>query len=179
MQSGKWYKRSLWNDFRFPAQGINPVGSAKPPTIDTDDGFLLFDAAAENIVCAGMQLDHGMDFAEIRPHVHWCKTSTGAGNVLLKLEYKAFKMFEVAGAWVTLAEVSAPMVAEPNLAEFHNMMLFGSMDIAGFELSDMIAFRLSRMGADVLDTYADDMKLLEFDVHYQRGRSGSIDEFAN
>ncbi len=39
----------------------------------------------------------------------------------------------------------------------------------------MLIMQLSRIGADELDTYAADARLLEFDFHYEIDRPGSPD----
>jgi hypothetical protein len=61
----------LWKDLRFPAQGINPAGSAAPPEVSTTTGMLMFDKAGTEIIAGVAQMPHGWKSASnVSPHVH-------------------------------------------------------------------------------------------------------------
>jgi len=47
----------------------------------------------------------------------------------------------------------------------------------GMEISCMILFEISRLGADAADTYGADVRLLEFDCHYKANQPGSVEQF--
>lgn len=47
----------------------------------------------------------------------------------------------------------------------------------GIQISDMIVWKLSRIGGNGADTYGADARLLEFDIHYQQDAPGSIAQF--
>lgn len=61
----------LWEDLRFPAQGINSSGSAAPPGVSTATGLLMFDAAGTEIIAGVAKMPHGWKSASnVSPHVH-------------------------------------------------------------------------------------------------------------
>ena len=175
--SGSWYKSLRWNDVRFPATGLNPIGSAKPPTIDTDDGTLLFSGNSENSIAAAFQIDHGIKIGLLHPHIHYERTTAAAGNPSFSLEYKIKKIFHPSGNWVTFFDNGYSPVRDNIDAGWHNIQAFGYLDIKALDLivSDMIMFRMTRHGDT--DSYGGNIKLLEFDVHAQFESNGSVHEF--
>ena len=74
----------VWDDLRFPAQGINPAGAIAPPDVSTDlaafPGTLEFSGTALNIITGVFQMPHTwQEGTEIHPHIHWMKAVSGAG----------------------------------------------------------------------------------------------------
>jgi hypothetical protein len=168
----------LWDDLRFPASGINPAGPASPPAVDAVIGGLLFDSASTEVVSLIAQMPHAWkEGSEIRPHVHWQKTTSAVGAVYWQLEYRWSSIGEVMdGSWATLP-VTVPAVSDQNTAGVHAISPFGGIDASGHGLSDILVMRLSRVGGDVLDTYGADARFLEFDIHYQIDGLGSLKEY--
>ena len=163
-------RRATWDDMKYPASGINPPGAASDPTRDTEDGTFVFSASATNIIAGGALMPHSRKIGTIiEPHIHWSPTTTGAGNVVWRFEYTVASVGNVFPAY-TVVDVVA---AAGGVAEKHSVLSFGSLTMADDALGSMLKWKLSRLGADAADTYADTARLLEFDIHIQIDGFGS------
>lgn len=169
-----------WDDLRVAAASLNPTGQAAPPTLNQNNGLLEFAAAATNVIAFQVQMPHAWrEGTAVRPHVHWRKKTQGAGNVLWRLNYE----FANVGAVYTdtLAEVdSTSTVADTpddGAALRHLITAFGSASMTGKTVSAVGFFVLSRIGGDVLDTYAGVAQVLSIDLHYQLDSMGSMQEY--
>jgi hypothetical protein len=173
-QNGLRIRPYAWDDLRFPATGINPPGAVSDPTQDTDDGLLVFSATATNTIAGLAQMPHAWAMGTaIYPHIHWMPSSTNVGNVLWRFEYKVVNYGAVMpGAYTSVDAVDAA----GGTANKHSITAFGAVDMAGGTLSTCIAWKLSRIGGDVLDTFTGTAKLLEVDFHYQSDSLGSEEE---
>ena len=167
-----------WDDLRFPASGLNPPGPVNAPTTDSDSGLLVFTDGATRITAGVAQMPHAWaEGTAVGPHVHWIQPAVG--DVLWRLEYKLTQAIggEFPDTWTTLNNANA--VREyPGTGNFINITGFPKIDMTGYDISAMIVFKLSRVGGDALDTLAEDVSLLEFDIHYQKDSFGSIPEFS-
>ena len=47
-----------WDDLRFPAQGINPIGAAGDPDRDSTTGLFLFDSGLTETLAGVSQMPH-------------------------------------------------------------------------------------------------------------------------
>lgn len=167
-----------WDDLRFPATGINPAGSIEPPTVDTDDGTLIFANNKDCIIAGQAQMPHEWeDERPIRPHIHLqFKTSQNA-NTRWKLEHKIAK---VNGNFPAGWSSETITCANPQNVLKHCIFGFSEISMTGMTDSTMIKWRLLRLGASdtVLDTDTSDTNLLEFDIHYESDNpGGSIAEY--
>lgn len=54
---------------------------------------------------------------------------------------------------------------------------FSDLQMPGKNLSSIILWRISRIGGSGSDTYPQDARLLEFDIHYQIDSLGSNEEY--
>ena len=171
----------VWDDLRTPATAINPPGQASDPGVEAASGLLLFDAGGTELVYILHQMPHEWrEGSVITPHVHWQKTTSAAGNVLWRMEYKMAPIGGVMDAdWSAPVDITAPVGGTPDIdtADYHMISSFGDIAMTGYEISDCILYRLSRIGGDASDTYGADARMLEFDTHYQIDSSGSIHEF--
>ena len=172
-----------WDDLRTAATAVNPPGAASDPDRESTSGLLLFNAGSTELVYIFQQMPHKWQYGtEIRPHVHWTKTTSAAGNVAWRLRYKRFDIAEVGDAAWTDIGIKTEVVAwtpDNNTASEHLITSFGDLEMVSQGLSDCLLFELSRVGGDASDTYGADARLLEFDVHYQINKLGSEDEFDN
>lgn len=165
----------LWDDLRFPAQGINPIGPTSPPDTEADTGMLLFTPNSTDLVAGVAQMPHSWkEGSTIHPHIHWNAAAAGAGNVLWRLEY----------SWVadegsftgTYATTLNNLVASPGdgVLMISNFPLNDSgVAGTGLLISSLFFWRLSRVGGDASDTFAGNARLVEFDIHYQLNSEGS------
>ena len=140
----------------------------------------LFAAGSSEIIFMLAQLPHcWAPGSDLKPHLHWQKTTSASGNVLWRFEYKWAPRAAVMDASFTAVDVSTPVAATPDndTADEHLISAFGALSATGKEISDMLVIKLSRIGGDAADTYGADARLLEFDIHFQIDSFGSNQEF--
>lgn len=169
---------SRWDDLRFPAQGINPAGSAAPPSVDTATypGSLLFASNTTNTIAGVAQLPHGWVYgSEIRPHVHWSKSTSAGGGVAWQFR---FAVADIGGVFSAYSdwETATASVADSDTAHKHAISSFSAIDMTGVGGSGLVAWQIQRKHDDVSDTYAADARLWEFDIHFQAWDLGSDTE---
>ena len=168
----------VWDDLRFPAQGINPAGLAAPPTVDATvyPGTLLFPTSIPTIIAGVAQMPHGWVLGStVHPHVHWAKTTSAAGAVVWEFRYVAVNIRGVIGAYSNW-EACTYTVPDENTANKHSLADWSYLDMTGLVESAMILWQVRRNTAATADTYAADARLLEFDIHYRSNRLGSVTE---
>lgn len=169
-----------WDDMRIAAAGINPPGLVSDPDRDTDTGCWLFSTSATEMLVTQVQLPHQWkEGSYLVPHVHWQKTTSASGDVYWQLEYKWAPIGGVMDAsWTTLTVTdTVDGTPDNDTADEHLISSFGELDGTGKEISDMLIFKLSRVGGNAADTYGADARLLEYDVHVQKDAPGSIQPF--
>lgn len=169
--------QETYEDLRFPATSVNPPGAVSDPDWDTTNGGWLFDDNGTEVVFIIAQLPHSwVEGSEIEPHVHWQKTTSASGNVLWRLEYKWAPINEVMDSVFTTLNTSSVVGGTPDTdtANKHLISSFGDINTSNKQISDMLVFKLSRVGGDASDTYGDDARLLEFDIHYKINSKGSL-----
>lgn len=167
-----------WDDLRFPAQSINPAGTANAPTIDTTTypGTLLFSGSADNHIAGVAQLPHSwLEGSELRPHVHWRKTTADGGGsaVTWEFRYSISAINAAPGAYTAFA-AGTLAVGSLTALEHHNITSFPAIPMTGYKGSTCLTWELRRLGADA---YTSPARFLELDFHYQVGSSGSEQEY--
>jgi hypothetical protein len=170
-----------WDDLRFPAQGINPTGGVADPSVDSVEGSfpgtLLFSASATNMIAGVAQLPHAyLIGSDLRPHIHWAKTTSASGNVVWHFYYRIWNRNGVADAWVG-PSVGSDEIMTGDIADREGITTFDSIPGALLSLSHMMSWKIYRIGGDGADTYGGEARLLEFDIHLQKDSSGSGAEF--
>lgn len=167
---------TYWEDLRFPAAGINPPGAVSDPTRDTSDGRFVFSGTATNMIAIQAQMPHSWkEGSSIHAHVHWSPTNTNTGNVKWELRYK---IANVNGAFPASWTTATVLAAGSGTADAHQIAGFSAIDMTGKTLSCMILMLVSRLGADVQDTYNADCKLNEVDIHFEMDAVGSDQEYS-
>ena len=168
----------MWDDLRFPANSLNPLGTEQDADVDTTTTFLgtLLFASAAIEVCVGVaQFPHRwLEGSAVHPHIHWAPTSTNTGNVLWQLDYQLANINGTfPGTWTTLQVLDAA----DGTTDKHQIAELGVIDMTGYTLSCMMCWKLSRIGDDATDTYTADARLFEFDIHFQSDADGSRQEY--
>lgn len=170
-----------WDDLRFPAQGINPPGAVADPGLESTTGLLLFAAAGTETIAGVAQMPHAWDEGTtIKPHVHWQKTTSAAGNVLWQLDYEVINNGDTAAmAYGSQGQGVTPMDGTPDGNTANQVLItsLGDITMVDKRISCLIFWKLSRIGSDASDTYGADARLIEFDIHYEIDSRGSIEEF--
>ncbi len=170
----------LWDDLRFPASAVNPPGQASDPDIESDTGAFLFAASGTELLFFQAQLPHAYaEYTDLKPHLHWQKTSSAGGEVVWELAYKYARIGEVMDAAWTTDEKATVVAGTPDndTADEHLITAWDAIPGWTLEVSDMFLFRVSRLGSDGDDTYGADARFLEFDIHYQADSLGSAGEY--
>jgi hypothetical protein len=164
-----------WDDLRFPAQGINPAGSAAPPSVNTTDGTLEFSASAENVIAGIAQMPHSWKIGtDIEAHIHWSPATSATGNVYWRLQHD---IAAIGGTFDGFTTVNSLDAADA-VANKHQIHELGIISASGIDtVSSIIKWKLSRIGEDATDTYGGIAKLLEVDFHYQIDGFGSEEEY--
>jgi hypothetical protein len=164
---------TVWEGLRFPVQGINPVGSVAPPSVDTADGTLVFSASQTNIIAGIAQLPRGWkEGSTIDPHVHWSPSNTSTGNVLWRFEYEVQNINGV----FTGSTIVDTLGAGSGVAEAYQVHSLGTIDMTGKNINCIMKWKLSRIGVDGTDTFTGTARLLEFEIHYEVDSLGSSTE---
>ena len=174
------YTDTFWDDMRMPASAIDPPGTASDPDFDTTNGGWLFAATGTELIFLQVQIPHTWnEGTTLKPHVHWQKTTSAAGNVVWELQYKWAPIAEVMDAAFTTLSSSTVVPGTPdnNTANEHLITSLGDISATGKQISDMLMMKFSRLGSDAADTYGADSRLLEFDIHYEVSTPGSDQEF--
>ena len=171
---------TVFDDLRFPSQGINPAGSPSAATIDNGadyPGTLLF-ATTPTQHCAGIAQmpHHWKQGSALLPHIHWSKTTADGSGLDVGWEFRS-RMSNIGGTWTAWTAWGAHTLARGDLttSEKHNLSTFASIDMTGYTLSCLVLWEIRR---DVsTDTYGSNARLLEFDFHYEIDSLGSEDEY--
>ena len=160
-----------WDDLRTPATNLKQ-GGADP---DTDGGLLFATGSTENTY-AIMQMPHSwLVGTDIRPHVHWSKTTDASGDVVWQIRYRVWSPSNVAPSWSSYIDINERL-GTLSSDQRQLLDLFPFIDMEGQSISCMLSFHIRRKHDDADDDYAADAKLWEFDVHYQIDTPGSIEE---
>lgn len=171
------YQDTFWEDLRFPTQGINPLGTASPPSIDTADpygGTFLFDPASTEVIAGIAQMPHEWKAGTaIHPHIHWMPTDAGAGDVAWRLSYQIADIGEDFPAVLTTAGIEVD--AADGSAVKHQIHFLTNIDMTGYKESCIMVWKIERVGGDGSDTYAADARFLEFDILYEISKPGTTD----
>jgi hypothetical protein len=172
-----------WEDLRFPASALNVAGPGGTASRDNNDGTLVFADGANDWVVGLAQVPHSWkEGSTMRPHVHWYSTSTSTGNVELRFEYDianvdgTFSQDESANPWTNALTATQ---AGSGTARYHHVLSLGDLTMTSCTDSCIIRWRINRDArvSNTNDTFSGDVKMLEFDIHYQVNSRGTVDEF--
>jgi hypothetical protein len=169
-----------WDDLRVGVTSINPAGSTAPPTVNTTNGTLEFEAAATNIIALEVQLPHSWAQGSIiRPHIHWRKKTQGPGAVYWRLTYEFVNVGAVYTDTPTTVNATEtdPVGADDGTALRHLITDFGDVDMTDKRVSCVGLLTIARMGDELTDDYAGVAQLISVDIHYRADSLGSVGEF--
>lgn len=166
---------TVWEDLRFPATALRVNPATNLPNFDYDEIGYLFDPGSTETLFIIAQMPHSWKTSSaIYPHVHWMPTTTGAGDVVWRMEYKWVSIHATTPAlWTAVTDLVA---SAGGVALKHQISSFVAVPGTGQTLSSIISIKLSRIGGDGDDSYAADALLKEFDIHYEIDTVGSREE---
>ncbi len=167
----------VWDDLRVNLNAIK-LSQVKPPSWFDLQGcqVLSFSAqgveANEEIVFFTLFLPHKWKIGtHLHPHVHWVGEDTLSGDVVWKLSYSWANEGDVFGAQTNI-EAAVPNGAVQNE---HNISYLPMIVGTGKKFGSLILCSLRRHSSAAEDTFlTKDAYLLEFDMHYQVDRLGSV-----
>ena len=169
----------VWDDLRFPAQAINPVGTLSPPDRDAVEtslpGTFLFSGSGDEMISGIAQMPHNWSRGtSIRPHIHWSKPTGSSSAVTWELRVRQLgNPGDVAGAWSDA--INATLVAgDQTQSDNHLISTFGDIAMTDYIESACFAWRIYRRGSSDADN--NDVRMIEFDVHYIINQLGTITE---
>lgn len=170
--------KPIWEDLRFPAQGIQIGNLSTPPTQNATTGLLEFAHTSTQTIGVLAQFPHSWkEGSVISPHVHWRKTTNAAGGVQWTLRYKWIENGEVEPAWSSIINSTLISALDPGSTQASAISTFGEISGAGKSISSMLLIQLGRDHDAAGDTYGAAATLYEFDIHYQIDTLGSDEEF--
>lgn len=168
----------VWDDMKAPAAILR--AGAVAPTLNTTYGWYEFAHNQDEYVFFQFQLPHDWALGtDLKPHVHWMKTTSAAGEVEWQLDYRWAKIGQVMdAAWTTLSDMT-PDVDDNDTQYSHALTGLGTIATGStVDISDMLICKLTRLGSSYSGAshYTAAAALLEFDIHYQRD-IGSVQEY--
>lgn len=173
------YTNSYWDDSQVPAMGFR-VGTTAPDFAQFTDANIYcyqLSASQDDIVYGSVQLSHRYKKGtDLECHVHYAPMTAPAGsatNVVWQFSYSLGKIGSAFPASTTVNVTNS--VA--GFAQFsHKLKEFTTISGAGVNGSDILMFKLSRLGSSASDTYDNSIALLSFDLHFQLDKPGSDNE---
>jgi hypothetical protein len=173
-----------WDDIRVPLTGVQAAGLKMPGWIKIKDNGSGsegvygwgFDAGTEEELFFAVQIPHDWIVGSlIRPHIHWCPTTTNTGTVSFGLEYTKAKFGSAFGNTTILPANQAGS----GTAYKHQLATFPDITMTGDTISTMLLCRIFRDATGSLrtDSYNADAALLEVDFHYKKNDLGSKSEY--
>lgn len=175
----KWVNAAAltgWDDLRFPASAINPLGAVADPQRNANTGVLEFAGNADNIIAGVAQMPHSWKRGSaIYPHLHLRFITSAAGNTRWKLEY------DISDAdtpfiqnYGTYSDGGTITVANPQNAKREILASFNPIQMTGLKESAVVLWRITRLAStDALDTDTTAVALLEYDIHYEVDKIGT------
>ena len=168
----------LWEDLRFPANELAPGATPADPIVYGPSGAVRIHgfngAGTTESLDFQAQMPHAWaQGTDLEPHVHWCPTTTDAGNVIWRLDYY---WLNVNGTIPVLTQIDSGAVPASGVAWQHLIAELPTITGTGHLLSSMLMCRIWRDPTGS-DTYPADAGLFEIDFHYLIDSSGSRQEF--
>lgn len=172
---------TIYEDLRVPGFLLKS-GTVAPDQIDFNgnalvkvNGFNGGGTSPVEDVIFNVQMPHAWkEGTIIYPHVHWAPSTSGAGNVVWKLEYA---WGQIGGTFPAFQTIVADPQSTESTAWKHKLASLPTISGSGKTLSSILICRLYREPGDVGDTYTGDAALLDFDFHYEINSLGSNEEY--
>ena len=168
-----------WDDLRFPSQGINPPGAASDPVRSTTTGLLEFSGSTDNVICGIAQMPHSWARGStIYPHLHLRFLTSSATNSRWKLEYHiADNITPFTNSYGIYTDGGTITIANPQNVNKEVLQGFNPIVMAGLKESAVVVWKITRLAnSDAADNYTGIVVLLEFDIHFQADKMGTVSE---
>jgi len=168
-----------WTQIYKPAQEILLPGNAADAGRDTDDGTLLFDAAADELSFSGLPIPRDrVATTNLKFYAIWSKSTSATGDVGWRLEYRTTELGSATPVgWTSLGVQTTSVTTDNDTANEALATLLGTLDTTSLTNQMNLILRLAREGTNGSDTYAADARLIGLLVTYNIGDLGSDSEF--
>lgn len=165
----------VWDDLRFGVSALKVSPVSNKPDFDSANVCFLFDKAATEMVMGVAQLPHSYKTGTaLSPHIHWSPATDDSGYTAWRLEYK---LADINGSFPTSWSADTIVVESDSSDVLHQLDGFDDITMTSYTgVSVIMLWRVSRLGGLGTDTYDNDARFYEFDIHYQKDRMGSINE---
>jgi len=154
-----------WDDFDFNVNNLRINPSTSKPDFDYMEGEFLFDPDTTETVVGNKITKHAYKVGAVfwKPHIHWAQSNSG--NVVWQLEYKMWAAnTNEPAAYTTITTILKEFTYTSGI--LHQISPFADVSMAAYNsVAIHVKVRVSRLGADVADTYSGDVRFLGFDFH--------------
>ena len=169
---------AMWNDIIMPGANLG-AGVSVPDLVTLTDNIMVrgFNGTATMEQLFGtFEMEHDYkEGTDLRPHIHWCPSTTHTGDAVWNLEYS---YSATGGVFSTATTITATGTAS-GVANTHLKKEFSVIAGSGISVGDILCFRLYRDPATAADTYSADALLLNLGIHYQSSSIGRINISGN
>lgn len=159
-------------DDEYASYFFSETGATAPDvvTVSGNNKAYGFDGAStlEGLNCF-IELPHRYkEGSDIELHIHYLRKTAGSGDVKWFADYSICPLM---GALVASQTVS--VVKTVGVVDYCDVATIAIIPGAGRKISDVIALRIYRNPADAQDTYAADVIMTSFGIHYELDTMGS------
>lgn len=165
--------QEVYNDLNMPVTSLAPGATAPGNFTIPGTGLVIKSftgTAAAQSAHGTLEILHDYkEGSDIIPHIHWCPTTTGAGDVKWQLEYS---WANGGGTITTSTTISATATVSGTVAN-EQRLNFPTITGTGKTIGSRFVYRLFRDPADGADTYAADAGAFDFGIHYLMDTVGS------
>ena len=169
---------TTWNDLRFPVSGL-ATGPTKQPTLamwndngsGSDGIFLRSFANDEHMFLAGQMSHEWKSGTIIFPHFHIMASDANVGDINFGIEYSWININDTADVNTTIITGETSVNNEENV---NKILALPEIVGTGKTLSSQFVARIFRSATD---TYASEVWLMEFDLHFEIDTTGSRQAF--
>ena len=166
---------NLWEDLRFTPQELDPVGTPSAAVLSSTWGpnsnkmSISFAPSGTQCMFITAQLAHDyVSNTVIYPHIHVSPNTTTNGDVVFITRY----------SWASIGQAFPSETVVTNVVTFtagdkwNNRMVNlppGGITpgVGAGQISSILSIRFERDGSNSLDTYANTIDVLEYDIHYR------------
>lgn len=165
---------TVWDDINKSLLPLT-TGASVPDIIAVNGDSILKVRSFDGVTVTeelgeSLEIIHNyMEGTNIVPHVHWCPTTSDAGNVKWQLRYMWIDREGVFESGATISVVAAA----GGVAWKEQRTNFPEISGTGKHIGSRFIFILFRDPTDAADTYTHDAAAFDFGIHYQIDTIGS------
>lgn len=167
------YTQIRWNDINIGGATLAKAASNQPDIIAIAGTsvitYALRGSSGIDELHGAFELQHDyQEGTDIYPHLHWYPDNTGAGNVILNLDYVVIQ------STGNLTGTFAVTTAAPGVAWQSVFSEFGAITGTTLKIGAQIHLRLWRNASATGDTYASNIAIGTLGIHHQIDYPGSL-----